>query len=158
MATSAIGIDFGTTNSSIAHAFNSGDVELAQFPQMGGLTDAYRSLLYLEQEGERGVKVTKSWTGPEGIEQYLAAETKGRLIQSLKSFLSSRTLKSTDIFGKRRPFEDLIPRIVRDLGTKAEAHFGVAIRSAVVGRPVQFVGAETEDDNAFAEARLKEAF
>src|ERR1051325_2275662 len=84
MATGAIGIDFGTTNSSIAYALSSGDVELARFPQTGGLTEAYRSLLYLEQERERGVKVTKSWTGPEGIERYLAAETKGRLIQSLK--------------------------------------------------------------------------
>jgi hypothetical chaperone protein len=96
MPASAIGVDFGTTNSSIAHASSSGEVELAHFPQTGGLTDAYRSLLYLEQERERGAKVTKSWTGPEGIERYLAAETKGRLIQSLKSFLSSRTLHGTE--------------------------------------------------------------
>ena len=31
-------------------------------------------------------------------------------------------------------------------------------RRAVVGRPVQFVGAETEQDNEFAESRLREAF
>jgi hypothetical chaperone protein len=99
MATGAIGIDFGTTNSSIAHASSSGNVELAHFPQVSGMTDAYRSLLYLEQERERGIKVTKSWTGPEGIERYLAAETKGRLIQSLKSFLSSRTLQGTELCG-----------------------------------------------------------
>jgi hypothetical chaperone protein len=59
MATGAIGIDFGTTNSSIAHASMSGEVELAHFPQMGGLTDAYRSLLYLEQERAKGTKVNK---------------------------------------------------------------------------------------------------
>jgi hypothetical chaperone protein len=158
MATSAIGIDFGTTNSSIAHASKSGDVEMAQFPQMGGLTDAYRSLLYLEQERERGAKVTKSWTGPEGIERYLAAETKGRLIQSLKSFLSSRTLQGTEVFGRRVTLEDLIARILRDLREKAELQFGTKIKSAVVGRPVHFVGAETEADDSYAESRLKAAF
>jgi hypothetical chaperone protein len=102
---------------------------------MGGLTDAYRSLLYLEQEREKGIKVTKSWTGPEGIERYLAAETKGRLIQSLKSFLTSRTLQGTEVFGRRVTLEDLIARILRDLREKAELQFGTAIRSAVVGRP-----------------------
>ena len=77
---------------------------------MGGVTEAYRSLLYLEQLKQRGVTSIKSWTGPEGIEQYLAAETKGRLVQSLKSFLSSRTLQSTEVFGRRFRLEELIVR------------------------------------------------
>jgi hypothetical chaperone protein len=154
----AIGIDFGTTNSSIAYASSSGDVELAKFSQMGGLTEAYRSLLYLEQDRERGTKVTRSWTGPEGIERYLAAETKGRLIQSLKSFLSSRTLQGTDVFGRRVTLEELIARILRDLREKAEVQFGTSIRSAVVGRPVHFVGAEAEADDSYAESRLRSAF
>ena len=131
---------------------------MAQFAQAGGLTDAYRSLLYLEQERERGTKVTKSWTGPEGIERYLAAETKGRLIQSLKSFLSSRTLQGTEVFGRRVTLEDLIARILRDLREKAELQFGTKIHSAVVGRPVHFVGADTQADDSYAEGRLKSAF
>jgi len=83
----------------MAHAPSSGEVQLAHFPQTGGVTDAYRSLLYLEQEREKGNKVTKSWTGPEGIERYLAAENKGLLIQSLKFFLSSRSLQGTKCLG-----------------------------------------------------------
>lgn len=158
MTTPAIGIDFGTTNSSIARANEVGEVELAQFPTATGVTDAYRSLLYLEQHKERGVNALKSWTGPEGIERYLAAETKGRLIQSLKSFLSSRNLQGTEIFGRRIMLEDLIARILRDLREKAERQFGIAIHSAVVGRPIRFVGGETEADNAFAEDRLRLAF
>ena len=124
MSTSAIGIDFGTTNSSIARAHASGEVELCRFPSMGGITDAFRSLLYLEQVRERGAVKLKSWAGPEGIEQYLAAETKGRLVQSLKSFLSSRSLQSTDVFGRRLRLEELIVRMLRDLREKAEAQFG----------------------------------
>jgi len=153
-----IGVDFGTTNSSIARVTGDGEVELVRFAHGGGLTDAYRSLLYLEQVRERNTKVVKSWSGPEGIERYLAADTKGRLIQSLKSFLSSRSLKSTDVFGRRRTIEDLIARILRDLREKAERQFEIKIRSAVVGRPVNFVGAESDEDNAYAERRLEEAF
>lgn len=100
----------------------------------------------------------KSWSGPAAIEAYLEAETKGRLVQSLKSFLTSRSLKTTDVFGRRMSLEELIARILRDLREKAEAQFGEPIRTAVVGRPVRFVGAEKEDDNSFAEERLRSAF
>jgi len=58
----AIGIDFGTTNSSIAHASDTGEVAFARFPYMGEVTAAYRSLLYLEQVKERGVNALKSWS------------------------------------------------------------------------------------------------
>src|SRR5947209_11513734 len=124
MSALAIGIDFGTTNSSVARVSDAGTVELARFPFTGGFTEAYRSLLYLEQLKERGVSSTKCWSGPAAIEQYLAAETKGRLVQSLKSFLTSRSLKSTDVFGRRMSLEDLIARILRDVREKAEAQFG----------------------------------
>jgi hypothetical chaperone protein len=154
----AIGIDFGTTNSSIAHANDAGEVALAHFPYMGELTAAYRSLLYLEQVKERGVNALKSWSGPTGIEHYLSADHKGRLIQSLKSFLSNRNLQSTEVFGRRYTLEDLIARILRDLREKAAAQFGVPISQAVVGRPVRFVGAETEEDDRHAESLLRTAF
>jgi len=159
----AIGIDFGTTNSSIACADRSGEVQLAKFPYLGSLTDSYRSLLYLQQTKVGGANTLKSntlksWTGPEGIEQYLSADVKGRLIQSLKSFLSSRNLHSTEVFGRRYTIEDLIARILRDLREKAEHQFGIKVRSAVVGRPVHFVGAETQEDDIYAEGRLRLAF
>src|SRR5271168_1634519 len=154
----AIGVDFGTTNSSIACADRSGEVQLAQFPHLGNLTDSYRSLLYLQQTKVGGANTLKSWTGPEGIEQYLSADQKGRLVQSLKSFLSSRTLLSTEVFGRRRTLEELISRIIKDLREKAEGQFGLKIREAVVGRPVRFVGAEDDDQSLYAEARLGEAF
>jgi hypothetical chaperone protein len=158
MKTSAVGIDFGTTNSTIAYVNSSGKVELAQFSDVGQLTNSYRSLLYLEQVRENGNKVTKSWTGPEGIEHYLSADDKGRLMQSLKSFLANRTLQGTEIFGRRHTIEWLIARILKDLREKAEAQFGIKIKRAMVGRPVQFVGAEKEQDNHYAETRLSEAF
>lgn len=154
-----IGIDFGTTNSSVARVCSSGEVELARFPAGGDVTDAYRSLLYLEQIAQGARKTVKSWTGPEGIERYLDAdEARGRLIQSLKSFLASRSLKSTDVFGRRIRLEELIARILADLREKSGRQFGMEIRSAVVGRPVHFVGAESTADDDYAQGRLSEAF
>jgi hypothetical chaperone protein len=158
MKKTAIGIDFGTTNSSIALADKSGNVQLASFPYMESFTDSYRSLLYLEQLKERGARTLKSWTGPEGIEHYLAADTKGRLIQSLKSFLTSRSLQGTEVFGRRYTLEDLVARILRDLREKAEKQFGVSMRSVVAGRPVHFAGADKKEDDSYAEERLKLAF
>lgn len=161
MKKASIGVDFGTTNSSVALAEPSGEVKLARFAAPGGTTESWRSLLYLEQPEQtrgRGAHGPKSWSGPAGIEHYLEAETKGRLIQSLKSFLTSRSLRTTSVFGRARTLEELIARILRDLRKSAETSFGVEIRTAIVGRPVHFVGAETEDDNVFAEGRLREAF
>lgn len=154
----AIGIDFGTTNSSIARVNGSGVVDLVRYPFQGNLTDSFRSLLYLEQQRDRGRLTVKSWSGPEGVEQYLASESKGRLIQSLKSFLSSASFKATEVFGRPRTLEELIARILTDLRHAAEQSFGAPIRSAVVGCPVRFVGAESEADDAFALARLRHAF
>jgi len=154
----SIGIDFGTTNSSIALAHPDGAVELVRFPTASASTESFRSVLYLEQHKQAGRSQIKSFTGPSAIEQYLEAEHKGRLIQSLKSYLTSRTLTGTEVFGKRYSVEDLISRILTDQRLRAEQQFGQHIRHATVGRPVRFVGADTPEDDAFAVERLREAF
>ncbi|HMJ60448.1 MAG TPA: Hsp70 family protein, partial [Bryobacteraceae bacterium] len=153
-----IGLDFGTTNSSIARLTTPAEIELARFSLGDAFTESFRSLLYLERRREAGRVTIKSWSGPAGIERYLSSDDKGRLIQSLKSFLSSRTLRTTEIFGRHFKLEDLIANILRDLRTQAEKQFGAAVRSAVVGRPVTFVGAESAADNEYAADRLKLSF
>jgi hypothetical chaperone protein len=156
---SVIGIDFGTTNSSMAMVGDDAQVQLASFRARGAETFSSRSVLYLERlKDASGVRRTHTWTGPDAIERYLEAEEKGRLIQSLKSYLPSRTLTGTGIFGRRYSFEDLVARILSDLREHAERQFGRPIRHAMVGRPVRFVGAETEEDDAYAVSRLRGAF
>jgi hypothetical chaperone protein len=132
-------------------------MRVAQFPYLGRLTDSYRSLLYFER-AETGTRTVQCWTGPAAIEHYLASETKGRLVQSLKSFLASRSLVNTNILGRTRSIEDLIARILADLRAEASRQFGFEIREAVVGRPVRFVGSTSDEDDAYAESRLAEAF
>jgi len=155
---SAIGIDFGTTNSSVALAAGNGLIDLVRFPRRGGETESFRSVLYMERVREDGHLRIGSWTGPTAIEHYLDAEKKGRLIQSLKSYLSSSNLTGTEILGRHFSFESLIARILTDLRLIAERQFGRDVRYAMVGRPVRFVGAETAEDDAFAIARLQKAF
>jgi len=154
----SIGIDFGTTNSSIALATADGVVELVSFPTAAGTTESFRSVLYLEQLKQAGRTQIKGFTGPAAIEHYLQAEHKGRLIQSLKSYLTSRTLTGTEVFGRRYVVEELISRILTDLRLSAELQFDRPVRHATVGRPVRFVGAENDDDDAFAVERLRQAF
>jgi hypothetical chaperone protein len=155
----SIGFDFGTTNSSLAFATESGDVTLADFPTEGnGFTQSYRSLLYLQLVQEAGRKTIQSWSGSQGIERYLNSDDEnGRLIQSLKSFLSSRGLQSTEVFGRRIQLEDLVARILRDIRLHLERRFGSAMRHVVVGRPVRFVGSKTAEDDDYAVTRLTDA-
>jgi hypothetical chaperone protein len=152
-----VGFDFGTTNSSIARVTKDGETELARFPLAAGLTESFRSLLYLERERTAARSTIQAWAGPEGIERYLEAEEKGRLVQSLKSFLSSRSLQTTEIFGQRFQLEDLVAHVLRQIRAASEKQFGARITSAVVGRPVRFVGAESEADDEFALGRLRVA-
>ncbi|MGB7266788.1 MAG: Hsp70 family protein [Terracidiphilus sp.] len=155
----AVGLDFGTTNSSVALLDAERGVQYASFPSFGALTETFRSVLYLEQfRTGNGPRKMHALTGPAAIERYLQAEEKGRLIQSLKSHLSSRSLAGTEIFGRRYKLEELISRMLSDLRNQAAQQFQKPIRYAMVGRPVRFVGAETPQDDEFAVARLKDAF
>ncbi len=150
----SLGIDFGTTNSSIALATPDG-VQMLRF-----VDDrlSSRSILYLEK-AKHGMR---SSSGATAIERYLAAhrdgDRPGRLIQSLKSYLSSRTLTGTEVYGRHYQLEELISRILSDLRLRAEEQFGFPVKRATIGRPVRFVGAENEADGDFAVERLRTAF
>ena len=151
----SIGIDFGTTNSSVAVSHPSGKLDLVQFSTATAPTESFRSVLFLEQGRGR----IASSTGPQAIQNYLEAETPGRLIQSLKSHLPSRSLTGTEVFGRRYSLEDLIARILTDLRLATERSAPITPKTPVtVGRPVRFVSSESEADDAYATDRLREAF
>jgi hypothetical chaperone protein len=156
---SVAGIDFGTTNSSVALVTGDARVELASFTFAGSETLSSRSVLYFEQaKTASGMKKTHVLSGSAAIERYLDSDEKGRLVQSLKSHLASRSLTGTEVFGRRHKLEELISRMLSDLRKHAESQFERPIKRAVVGRPVRFVGAESDADDDFAVMRLREAF
>lgn len=78
--TKAFGLDFGTTNSALAHAAPDGTVRLAQFS--GDAT--FRSVIYFDEDEAPASRKYRVVAGPDAIQSYLNAKTPGRLIQSTK--------------------------------------------------------------------------
>jgi len=154
--TRALGLDFGTTNSAIALATPAGAV-LATFQDGQRQTTTFRSVLYFDPEELTPTRKPRATAGPEAIRSYVQAGTRGRLIQSLKSFLASPRFGQTTIFGARYTLEDLIATIIRRLKEAAEAQFGPLSPHVVVGRPAHFSGAEDEAGDARALNRLQTA-
>lgn len=136
----AFGLDFGTTNSAVACATERG-VET---------TPVHRSILYFERKAATA-------TGNDAIDRYLAADEKGRLMQSLKSFLASRLFTGTSVYGRQYSIEDLVAIFLRDLRKIAEQKFGSFEGTIVVGRPVRYSNANDEADNDFALNRVRRA-
>src|SRR5215471_5861628 len=145
-----IGIDFGTTNSSVALALDDRSIEPVHFQTASGTTETYRSVLYFEPR-------TPGIGGPTAIERYLAADEKGRLIQSLKSFLASRLFTGTSVYGKQFSLEDLITIMLREIRIQSESQIGPFAGPIAVGRPIRYSNADNEADNQFALDRLTRA-
>jgi hypothetical chaperone protein len=153
-----VGLDFGTTNSAVAVATPDGSTVLATFAADGHRTTTFRSVLYFDPENRTPDRKPQAMAGPAAITGYLNADTRGRLMQSMKSHLASRLFRETYVFGEKYTLEDLIAIILRSLRAAAEAQFGDLGGSVVVGRPVHFSGAGNEEDDAFALSRLRAAF
>jgi hypothetical chaperone protein len=147
----SVGIDFGTTNSALAVA----DGGLLQLASFGPGLETFRSVLFFE--GNR-----RALAGPAAIERYLEEADDDhparRLIQSIKSLLASNVFTATQISGRRYSAADLVTIILRALRAEAEERLGPLGKHIVVGRPVRFVAAETEEDDSMALLRLRQAF
>jgi hypothetical chaperone protein len=143
-----IGIDFGTTNTSLGLAASDGGVRLAQLPGRGGrVTTTWRTVLYFEPDAT-------VFAGAPAIDRYAETEGEGRLVQSIKSHLSSAAFTRTTIAGKTWTLEALVAEFLRGLRAAAGTPLGTR---AVVGRPVRYWGAGTEADDARAVGRMRAA-
>ena len=152
-----IGLDFGTTNSAIAVADAGREATLAAFSAGGDTTTSFRSILYFPTKDRSAPVKLETKAGPEAISSYLDADTKGRLILSIKSYLASPLFTSTHINGRFYTLEDLIAIILRRLRTTVIEQFGISATSVALGRPVRFAGADTEADETLALNRLRSA-
>lgn len=158
---SAIGLDFGTTNSSIALAQRDGSSVLAGFADGDRQTTTFRSVLYFSTESEIRNRRPTVVAGPQAIRSYLEAALSGRFIQSLKSHLASRLFEETYILSWKYTLEDLVAIILGELREAAESQFGRVSRNVLLGRPVHFAsgadGTADEEADAFALRRLSSA-
>lgn len=152
----ALGLDFGTTNSAAACA-GDGAAVLATFDTSNGPTSTFPSILYFERLRQETVTRLTSSAGPAAIERYLHAEEKGRLIQSLKAYLSDRRFDGTGVFSRRYTLEQMIALILQHLLSDAAHSLGALPRRVVAGRPVHFSNANNDADDEFAASRLRAA-
>jgi hypothetical chaperone protein len=153
----SVGLDFGTTNSAVGVAGEDGAVALARFAHRHGVSDTFRSILYFHPELRDEARQLRPIAGARAIDAYLEADGEGRLIQSLKSYLSDQLFKHTNIFNRVLTFADLLSLLLRDLRARAEEQLGPLGPRIVVGRPVHFSNAAGPEDDAFAVGRLHDA-
>jgi hypothetical chaperone protein len=156
-----IGLDFGTTNSSLAACTRANDeVTLARFESAAGATTTFRSVLFFDPGDRDGREGARPLAGPRAIERYLASDGSGRLIQSLKSYLASRLFQTTNVFGRTYALDELIALILLDIRRGARDLTGdprSPVKGVVVGRPVRYSNAESEADEQLALDRLRKA-
>jgi hypothetical chaperone protein len=151
-----VGLDFGTTNSAVSIVAADGP-RLAEYATAAGASDIFPSVLNFQRvTAPVGSRVQVS-AGADAIERYLAEETRGRLIQSLKTCLADRRFDGTTIYNRPYRLEDLVSLLARHLLLQASATLGPVPRRAVIGRPVHFSTVHGHADDGFAATRLLEA-
>jgi hypothetical chaperone protein len=179
----AYGIDFGTTNSSIAVAYPD-RVEVVPVSATG-IPEVMPSIVYLHRMG-------MSSAGEEAVKQYLVTGSNrtscarcdlverdrwgtytdcrqyapgggcldARVASELKAFLADETFTSTHSWARDFDLADLVGVVIRELKRAADRAIGADVRRAVIGHPVLFFGAEgvgSETRQRLALERMREA-
>ena len=131
-----VGVDFGTTNSSIAVVLPDAACELARFPFLDSGTDAYRSLLYFEQLPPSKASRRPSVLDRAGRDRALPCRGRQGPADPVAEVLSrpAAASRAPSCFGRKRRLEELIAAFSRDL--RAGGRHAVSARhSSRDGRP-----------------------
>ncbi len=179
------GIDFGTTNSSIAVAYDDETVEVVAVERTLP-REILPSLVFLHRSGTRlaGEAAVERFLVTGGrrtscqdcalvaadVDGRLASDCQqfreagrcldGRLIAGIKSELANLGFTSTHSWARDFTMEDLVEVVIRTLKDRAERHVGESLHRVVIGRPVAFPGtgdSEADTQDEVAEERLTEA-
>ena len=146
----AVGLDFGTTNS-VAAIARGGEATLVPLQGPEGPDPVFRSALcFWEEEPRLEVEA-----GPWAIAEYLDCPAASRFIQSFKTVAASRIFEDARIFNRRYRFEDLGRTFVDKMSQRAGGLLDGATR-LVVGRPVTYAG--HQPDEALARQRYDAVF
>lgn len=152
---SAIGIDFGTTNSVVARANGDGTADLVRFAAPDGPASVFRSALCFWQDEDAHGGLAHA-AGPWAIAEFLEFPQGSRFLQSFKSVAANPNFEHASVFEARMRFEELGQIFLSHL----RAHGGDALADLperiVVGRPVRYVGARP--DPALARTRYDAMF
>jgi hypothetical chaperone protein len=150
----AIGVDFGTTNSVVSLLDPNGVTTTMRYRFGSADLDIIRSVLCFWNEGTKDRVALRHAVGPDAIEAWLDDPLESRLMMSLKTYLAQRSFAETRIFGRPFTLEDLIALFLRGiLPTRGAQSPGTVM---VAGRPVRFAGDAPDDD--LGQRRLRAAY
>ncbi len=155
--TPRVGIDFGTSSSALAIAGADGQVRFTQLSTLGVLAPSWRTLLFFEPDDQQPQQPIQYTAGGEAIAAYLECMGEGRLVQSFKTHLTTKSLGRTQIAHHAIGLDDMIALFLLRLRLRAEQQWGVPIGAATIGRPVRFAGGHTPEDDTVAVERLMAA-
>jgi hypothetical chaperone protein len=135
MTKTAIGLDFGTSNSTIG-------IYVDNAPKLVPLENNHLtapSAVFFGMGKEDAFLI-----GRAAVNAYVDGSP-GRQMRSLKSILGSSLIEErTPIHRHIVPFSQIITRYIAELKRRAEVFLNRDVESVVIGRPVQFV----DDDDA----------
>lgn len=152
----SVGVDFGTSNTVIAVVDAQGRSSVLQVNARPGAGAALPSILCFRPNEQNLRDRPVSSAGTDAITDYLGRTGPARLVQSMKSFLGSRTFTETRIFSTAYTLEDLIGTLLDHLYDSAVARDALASAPLVAGRPIRFAGPAPDDE--LAQSRLVTAF
>lgn len=136
MNTSACGIDFGTSNSTVA--LHDG-AQARLLPLEDGRPTLPSAVFFNLDEDSMAY-------GRAALAEYLDG-FEGRLMRAMKSLLGSSLMDAgTDVGGRHLAFRDLIGGFIGEVKRRAESASGARFDQVVVGRPVRFVDDDADAD------------
>jgi hypothetical chaperone protein len=150
----AIGVDFGTTNSVVSFLDASGTTTTVRHRFGTAELDVIRSVLCFWNDGTKNSIALRHAVGPEAIEAYLDDPLESRLMMSLKTYLAQRSFTETRVFGRPFTLEELIALLLRGILPRHGARPPGTV--LVAGRPVRFAG--DAPDDVLGERRLRTAY
>lgn len=152
----SIGVDFGTSNTVIAIVDEQRHASVLTVASRAEPASALPSILCFRPHESSSRERPISSAGADAIADYLSRTGPARLIQSMKSFLGSKSFEDTRVFTHVYSLDELIGVLLTHLYESAGARDLVTQAPLVVGRPIQFAGASPDD--ALAQSRLLTAF
>lgn len=138
-APTALGLDFGTTNTVVALSDGRDQSHLMSFEGEESTSEIFRSALCFWEEGG-GPNGIASEAGPWAIAEYLQSPLDSRFLQSFKSVAASPIFDRAQIFGRSFSFEDFGQLFLNKLRDHAGGQLANLPARIVVGRPVEYAG------------------
>ncbi|MCU0948982.1 MAG: Hsp70 family protein [Porphyrobacter sp.] len=145
--TAAIGLDFGTTNTVVALTDGAGGSELVEFHGRQGSAATFRSALCFWEDSTVPGGID-SEAGPWAIAEFLEAPSDCRFVQSFKSVVASPSFERALIFNRPFRFEDMGQLFLDKLVSHAGGKLDRRPPRVIVGRPVEYAGAQPDSDLA----------